>query len=206
RSRKAGGVTAKNLRECLKRIEKFHFLYTAITSSRASGISNKYAAYAKNLFKKGDNNKKNGLVRDLTFKDKFPTLEEFKEKFQEILFYDKDKTDKKIVRYVLTQIDKYLKPADGRSINYNEMTIEHIISQENSSLGKNIGKMGNLILVDKKTQERLQTKPLVDKISILHKKGFDKDKFFLSPEYEGEAWIKHRTDELANFVYKVFTN
>ena len=202
---KEKGVTAKNMRACLKRIERFHFIYTAITSSRASGISNKYAAYAKNLSGANSNGKKNKIVRDLNFDDKFSTPEEFNEKFDNIVFYDKDKADKKIVRYILTQIDRHLKSVDGRSIDYDTMTIEHIISQNNSKLGNHIGKIGNLILVDKKTQDKLKNKPLSNKINILHRYGFDKEKFFLSSELKGKRWIKDRTKKLSQLLYDLYT-
>ena len=121
------------------------------------------------------------------------------------MFYDKDKADKKIVRYILTQIDRHLKSVDGRSIDYDTMTIEHIISQNNSKLGNHIGKIGNLILVDKKTQDKLKNKPLSNKINILHRYGFDKEKFFLSSELKGKRWIKDRTKKLSQLLYDLYT-
>jgi len=201
RSYKEGNISLRNVRSCLERIEKFHFLYTAVTSSRASGISNKYAAYAKRVFEAQNANEKNNIVRELDFSEKIPTYQEYKEKFQEIVFYGGHSANKKIVRYILTEIDRYLKPADGRSTDYNAMTIEHIISQRHTSLGTHIGMIGNLMLVDRSTQEKLNAKPLDEKIRILHECGFDKDKFFLSSGLKGQDWIKDRTEKLCKLMY-----
>jgi len=201
RSYKEKCVSLKNVRECLERIEKFHFLYTAITSSRASGISNKYAAYAKRLFEAQTTDEKNNVVRELDFSDKIPTFEECKEQFEQIIFYEGHTTYKKVVRYILTEIDRYLKPADGRSTDYNTMTVEHIISQNQKSIGTDIGMLGNLILVDGPTQEELKTKPLNTKIEILNRRGFDKDKFCLSSEFKGKEWINDRTEKLCKLMY-----
>jgi uncharacterized protein with ParB-like and HNH nuclease domain len=203
RGYKEKGVTLKNVRGCLERIEKFHFLYTAITSSRASGISNKYAAYAKRLFEARNSDEKNAVVREIDFSDKIPTYEEYKEQFRQIVFCDGHSTNKKIVRYILTEIDRRLKPTGGRSIDYGAMTIEHIISQKHTSLGTDIGMIGNLILVDEPTQGKLKTKPLDEKIKLLHKCGFDKDKFFLSSGLRGKEWIKDRTEKLCTLMYVV---
>lgn len=198
-------ITAKNIRECLKKIEKFHFLYTAITSSRASGISNRYAAYAKRLSSATSANEQNTIVRELKFDEKFPTFEEFYEKFEQKLFYKKNTTDRKVIRYILTQIDKHLKPRNGRSTDYGAMTIEHILSQERTSFGEHIGMIGNLILVDRKTQSKLGAKSLQEKISILHKNGFNKDTFFLSSGLKGKKWIEDRTKKIAEIIYERFT-
>jgi uncharacterized protein with ParB-like and HNH nuclease domain len=206
RSYKEGRVSLTNIRNCLERIEKFHFLYTAITSSRASGISNKYAAYAKRLFEAQNANEKNTVVRELDFSDKIPTYQECKEEFQQIVFYEGHSTSKKIVRYILTEIDRCLKPADGRSTDYSAMTIEHIISQKQTSLGSVIGMIGNLILVDRATQEKLNTKPLDAKIKILHECGFDKDKFFLASGLKGAEWINDRTEKLCGLMHQLSTS
>lgn len=203
---KEKNVTLKNVRDCLERIEKFHFLYTAITSSRASGISNKYASYAKRLFEAQNSNLKNNIVRELDFSDKNPTFQECEEQFQQIVFYDGHNTNKKIVRYILTEIDRHLKPADGRSTDYNTMTIEHIISQGQSSFNSYVGMIGNLILVDRQTQEKLKTKPLNQKIKILHNRGFDKDDFSLSSGLKGKDWIEDRTEKLCQLIYDLSTN
>jgi hypothetical protein len=83
------------------------------------------------------------------------------------------------------------------------MTIEHIISQSQASLRAAIGMIGNLILVDRPTQEKLNTKSLDEKIEILHTCGFDKDKYFLSSGLKGDEWIKARTEELCKLMYEL---
>lgn len=207
RCREEGDISTRNVRACLQKIEKFHFLYTAITSSRASGISNKYAAYAKRLFEAETTDEKNRSVRELTFEDKFPSFEEFGKKFQEILFYKKNTKNKSLVRYILTKLDKHFKQPGGRVVNYDEMTIEHIISQEkHSDYGELIGKIGNLILVDRETQEKLGTKSLEEKIDILHESDFDKKTFFLSNSIkDGKHWIEKRTNAISKAIYAMFT-
>jgi uncharacterized protein with ParB-like and HNH nuclease domain len=198
-------VTAKNIRECLERIEYFHFLYTAIISGRASGISNKYAAFARRLSETEDINKQNKMVKELKFDDKFPTFEEFHEKIQEKIYYDKNTKDKNLIRYILTQLDKHLNLNEGRTVDYDKMTIEHIVSQTSSPAGKHIGMIGNLILVDEATQKKLQTKPLEQKITILHSSGFNKKDFILYSDLKGEEWIKDRTKKLSILLYEIFT-
>jgi uncharacterized protein with ParB-like and HNH nuclease domain len=198
-------VTAKNIRECLKRIEYFHFLYTAIISGRASGISNKYAAFAKRLSETEEVNNQNKIVNDLKFEDKFPTFAEFYENISQKIYLDKNTKDKKLVRYILIQLDKILNSNHGRTIDYEKMTIEHIISQASSPLEKHIGMIGNLILVDNDTQKKLGIKTLEKKISILNKNGFNKNSFFLSSDSTGKEWINKRTENLSKVLYERFT-
>jgi len=200
-------LSLKNMKACLKRIERFHFLYTAITSGRASGISNKYAAYAKNLFNQ-TNTDKDKIVREFNFKDKFPSFEEFNENFEKILLYNKDKTDKKIVQYILTVVDNLLNEHAGRSVDYKSMTVEHIVSQSQSRYGKHIGMLGNLILVDGGIQNKLGTKPLNSKIDLLHKNGFDSNKFFLTKKTSKQStkdWIEERTKNISTLIYEEYT-
>jgi len=77
----------KHIEDALVAIEKFHFLFTAVTSQRSSGgISGMYAALGRRLFEAKDTHEAVKVIQELKQKlrDRIPSLEEFKALFPNI--------------------------------------------------------------------------------------------------------------------------
>jgi uncharacterized protein with ParB-like and HNH nuclease domain len=98
------------LRDVLGVIEKFHFLFTAITSSRSSGgISAMYTSFAKKLYEASGSQESADLIREFVQKlrDRRPSLEEFKVAFKEVVYTNSNSKQKNLVRYILRNFSRH---------------------------------------------------------------------------------------------------
>jgi hypothetical protein len=118
----------KFAKEGLECIEYFHYIFTVITSQRSSGgIGTMYSSYARKLFDAPED-KKIEVIRELKLKmkDKIPTYDEFLANFKSLKFTNSFTKQKRTIHYTLSKIDLYYN-ANGASINYDKMTLEHIL-------------------------------------------------------------------------------
>lgn len=115
---------------------------------------------------------------------------------------------KKLVQYTLTKIDKYIKRQHGDKINYNLMTIEHILPQNPLSSkedDKLIGQLGNLVYITDSLNGRLGNKEFKQKKHILTQAHLVVDEILERASQWGETEIKERTDNFANLAFnKIF--
>jgi hypothetical protein len=136
----------KHLEDAVVAIEKFHFLFIAVTSQRSSGgISGMYASLARRLYEAADMTESLLIIKELKKKlrDRIPSLEEVKALFPEIVFTDNITKDRALVRYILSRFDKSLSSAF--TVDYNLMTIEHlrrVRSEPTGSLKKSLANWG----------------------------------------------------------------
>ncbi len=164
------------LRDAMLMVENFHFSFNAVTSSRSSGgISGMYSSFGRQIFGANDTTKAIGAISEL--KSKLRAREsdpdEFDVGFNQIVFTREYSSQKSLVQYILRKIAAHEEqPFIGET---DDLTIEHLLSQsarKNGSTVSDIGKIGNLILVDTKTNEALATKGFEDKKSILLDRGY----------------------------------
>src|SRR5699024_6043746 len=104
RAYKDGKIKLAKIREALSAIEKFHFAFTAVTSSRSSGgISGMYSAFARKLFDAEDSNQAAREISDFIKKlrQRRPALDEFVVRFRDIGFTNSFTKQKSLVRYIL---------------------------------------------------------------------------------------------------------
>lgn len=176
RAYKAKKFKKKTLEDALVAIERFHFLFTAVTSQRSSGgISAMYASLARRLFESADVNESLRVIKELKSKlrDRVPSLEEVKALFPEIVYTDNITKARSLVKYILARFDRQLSPSV--TIDYDSMTIEHLVSQ--SQIGTDgltediVGQLGNLILVSEDLNKKLKNKPFSEKKPILQAAG-----------------------------------
>lgn len=160
----------------LRAIEDFHFCFTAITSSRSSGgISGVYSSFGRKLFEATDTNVASDEIKFLIKKlrERVPSESEFCAAFEQVIYTSKMTTQRSLVRYILMEISR--KDNIAYPGGLDDLTIEHIIPQ--TKISKKyphdiIGQIGNLILVDEKTNEILGTKPFLQKKEILTERGY----------------------------------
>jgi Protein of unknown function (DUF1524) len=153
-------------------IEKFHFLFTAITSQRSSGgISEMYASLGRRLFEAKDTQAAVTVVNELKGKlrGRIPGLDEVKALFPSIIFTDNHTKQRNLVRYILAGFQTY--SVASVTIDFDGMTIEHLVPQSEIGSGafmdEIVGQLGNLILVPSKLNEKLANKSFKDKKRIL---------------------------------------
>ncbi|WP_263375903.1 DUF262 domain-containing protein [Granulicella aggregans] len=162
-------LTLSQVQETLSSIEKFHFIFTAITSQRSSGgISFMYALHARNLLQATDSNSRSKVLSELKakLKDKLPPYEEFEANFTTLNFTNDFTKQKKLIQYVLGRLDR--NEMAGVAVDYDQMTIEHLLSQGDGHSPEVYGNIGNLLLCESAFNgKQLATKSFKDKKAIL---------------------------------------
>lgn len=146
----AKSINLSQVKDVLGAIEKFHFVFTAITSQRSSGgISFMYALHARNLLAAKDANSRGKELTELKkkLKDKLPHYLEFESNFVGLGYTKVMAKQKKLVQYVLAKLDHY--HTSGIPIDYEQMSIEHLAPQSQSIKSQHVGNIGNLLLCEK---------------------------------------------------------
>ena len=207
RAYRAKKIKTKHIEDAIIAIEKFHFLFTAVTSQRSSGgISQMYASLGRRIFEASDMTTALGVIKELKakLKDRVPSLEEVKALFPDIVYTENLTKHRNLVKYVLAGFDKRF--PSGVTADVDAMSIEHLVSQSFIGTGDFseyvIGQLGNLILVSSEMNSKLSNKPFSEKKRILMAGGYK-----LPPDVEAATdWtannIRGRTQQLAVQAYE----
>ncbi|MCD4718544.1 MAG: DUF262 domain-containing HNH endonuclease family protein [Desulfobacula sp.] len=194
------------LRDALLSIEKFHFIFTAVTSSRSSGgISAMYSSFARKLFKANDSQDASNEITILVdkLKAKNPSFEEFKVAFNEIYYTNSRSKQKKLVRYILRKLSEYY--SYKYSVDFDDLTIEHVQPQSNIDEiwdEESIGKLGNLIFIDQEMNGKLGTKIFSEKMNLLKKEQYSIPEFLVAKTEWTPDDVNTHTDKMAEVAYK----
>lgn len=196
----------KHIEDAIVAVEKFHFLFTAVTSQRSSGgISGMYAALGRRLYEAKDIQASVEVIKDLKQKlrDRVPSLDEVKALFPEIIYTDNVTRQRKLVKYILVGLDQTT--PSPIAIDYDQMTIEHLASQSLIGQGEFseslVGQLGNLLLVSDELNAKLKDKLFKDKKQILLDSGFKLAEEMKAAANWGAAEIRQRTQTLAERAY-----
>lgn len=197
----------KHIEEAIVAIEKFHFLFTAVTSQRSSGgISGMYAALGRRLYEAKTTQEAAEVIKDLKQKlrERIPSLAEVKALFPEIIYTDNVTRQSKLVKYTLVGLDQTT--PSPIAVDYDQMTIEHLASQSLIGQGEFnesiVGQLGNLLLVSEDLNGKLKNKQFKDKKQILLDCGFKLPDEIQAATIWGAKQIRQRTQILAERAYK----
>jgi len=127
REYRTGNLKFKQTRGILQAIEKFHFIFSAVTSQRSSGgISGMHATHAIRLTEAKSQEQRERVLESLreAMKKRLPSYEEFEANFYEIRHSEEYDERKPFVQYVLAKLDEYHRK--DISIDYSKMTFEHL--------------------------------------------------------------------------------
>ncbi len=191
----------KNVLDIISAVEKFHFIFTAVSSQRSSGgISQMYASYARRLNDAKNENESRKICKELKEKlrEKIPTYEEFYANFKEIRYSNKTNKQKDLIRYILYKYNQFLKISYSEDISL--LTIEHLLSQ--SAKSNNFDMLGNLLLINKISNEKLDNKDPLLKIKILKSQGIILDETILHTKRWTEVEIAERTKTMGKLAYE----
>lgn len=173
RAYRDGIIRYRNLRDAIEMIEKFHFTFNAVTSSRSSGgVSGMFASFGKQIFNSREADAASQVLRDLKVKlrNRVADPDEFDANFRQITFIRGQTSQKDLIRYILKKVQKEEgSPTVGES---DDLTIEHLLPQASARAASTVGQIGNLILVDKETNDQLANKEFKEKKLILAEKGY----------------------------------
>lgn len=134
-----------------------------------------YSSFGRQVFESSDSNEVGQAIVDLVNKlrDREAPVSEFDAAFEQIVYTKAHSAQKTLVQYILKKVAMYEgQPFIGET---DDLTIEHLISQSSGKNGRTeavIGQLGNLVLVDAKTNEMLSTNDYKEKKSILLSRGY----------------------------------
>ncbi len=207
RSHSDGIIKLKKLTEAVSAIEKFHFSFTAVTSSRSSGgISGMYSAFARRLYEAKRSQAAATEIDEFTQKlqDRTPSFDEFLIGFREVSFTNDNSKQKGLVRYILRKFSEhhsYMLPAA-----IDDLTIEHVAPQAeigmNSWDSSTVGQLGNLILLDQKMNQKLDKKPFLEKIRLLQESGYGFPLYMQDKTIWTPTEVRGHTEEMARMAYE----
>lgn len=189
-------------------IEKFHFLFTAITSQHSSGgISGMYASLARQITAVKDAQAATPILSELRnkLKERVPTEAEFLALFPELLYTNTLSKQRGLVKYVLSRIARH--EGHAYTANMEDLTIEHIFPQSkiDETVWKEeiVGQIGNLILLPKDLNDKLRDKSFSDKKRIILENNYKHllPSYFWTAADITPALIQKRTQEIGKVAY-----
>ena len=192
------------LKNALEKIEKFHFSFNAVTSSRSSGgISGMYASFGRGVFEASDANAVarhiNELVLKLREREAIPS--EFDAGFEQIIYTKKHSSQRTLIQYILKKIAMFeCQPFIGES---DDLTIEHLVPQAKIGDGfedSTIGQIGNLILVDEETNGLLAHNDFAAKRTVLTQRGYKLPEAFIGADALTPELIRANTLRIAEIA------
>lgn len=198
-------IKYSKLRDTLRSMENFHFIFTAITSSRSSGgISAMYSSFAKKLYEANDSQASSDIIKDLVGKlrTKIPSSDEFRIAFREVIYTNSNSKQKNLVRYILRKFSEYY--SYKYPVDFDELSVEHLYPQ--SKISKEwpeevVGCLGNLIFMDQKMNEKLSSKSFERKKEIIVSDGYALPKFVANSEDWTQKEIMEHAKEMAKTAY-----
>jgi hypothetical protein len=209
RAYRGGKITLKQTQVSLRSMENFHVQFTALTAQRTGGGTAKmYAAAAQELTNASTSQKRADALK--SFRDKLkarvPSEPEFQAGISQLEFVSTNTKQKALVQYLLQRIDEYLR--SGAPVDYSKMTIEHV-SPENPLTGTllepGVGRLGNLLLLDHPTNDKVANNPFLTKQKAYLKAGVPLDDTLRLATKWGASEINARTTALGTLGYnKIF--
>ncbi|NPE30771.1 DUF262 domain-containing protein [Methanococcoides sp. SA1] len=191
--------------EILLVLENFHFIFTAICSSRASGIDGKYSKAARDLEECTTIVKARKVLSDLKVDliGKIPSKVEFQNNIAKLWFTNRKTKDKKLIQYIFRKIEKYSRQTQELTTDF--ITLEHIIPQSEASASAYVGLLGNLLPLDQKINQVVDTSPFAEKITHFNNSELTIVNQFVA-EYGTlanwtESKIRSRTQKISNQAY-----
>ncbi|MEL7092836.1 MAG: DUF262 domain-containing HNH endonuclease family protein [Pseudomonadota bacterium] len=195
RAYRDGFIKYKTLRDALSDIEKFHFTFNAITSSRSSGgISGMYSLLGRQVFDASDPHKISNHLADFRQKLRDREVEdsEFDVSFSQVIHTKANSSQKSLVQYILRKVAAHEKQMFiGET---DDLTIEHLLPQstiKSDEDAKVVGQIGNLMLIDAETNNLLSSNDFSQKRAILSDRGYKLPELF-----DGEKKITRDLIEL----------
>lgn len=194
-------ITHKTYKKIFTYLEHYHFVFTAVCSSRPSGLEQRYSFYARRLRECTTKQESAKCIEDLIadLNETIPRYEVFESHFISLEYTSKQEKDKKLVQYILKKLEVFY---GSNELKPNSFTIEHILSE---ATGQNcVGMIGNLIPLGDKMNNDLNDKGFRVKLTRYGESQYATVKQFIK-DYKGEEWteekIEKRTIEIAKILY-----
>lgn len=197
-------ISFGRFKHAVKELEKFHFIFTAITHSRPSGLESKYSKYARNILNADSRDivheELDKLIKEL--QSKIPSEQDFEEKFLKVKYTSSNTKEKKLISYIMKKMEEYYRSTD--ELKFNQVSIEHIMPE--STRNEGIGLIGNLLPFDKDINTTMGNKEYKEKLEYLKLSELRTVNKFIEEHGQKENWteedIEARTKEIARLFFK----
>ena len=159
-----------------------------------------YSSFGRQVFESTDSNSVGRAVTDLVGKlrDREAAKSEFDAGFEQVIYTKTHSAQKTLVQYILKKVAMFEgQPFIGET---DDLTIEHLISQSSGKQGREesvIGQLGNLVLVDSKTNEMLSTNDFKEKRQILVNRGYKLPKELMLAEALTDEVVAENTARIS---------
>jgi hypothetical protein len=184
----------------LEKLETFHFVFTAICSSRSSGLEGKYSKTARTL---RSLTSKTEILKQLTelvafLKQKMPTLATFTDGVAKLDY----ELNKPLLQYMFRKHESFLRHT--KELKTDFITLEHILSRNSTSPLKH--SIGNLLPLDRVLNDQSEDKDLKDKLVFYRASELKVVAEFVSNNSSKNKWtdkdIENRTKTLSKKYYE----
>lgn len=198
-------IKITDLSGLLVKLEWFHFVFSAVTSSRASGLESLFSKYSRQLNNIDSGHSAKELFREIS-EQLGEKLEEvpkatFEEKFCNLQLSNSFTKDKKLIQYIFDKLEKISRNTD--EVTTDTITLEHIYSQQKN--GEWSHKIGNILPLDRKLNEDCKDYDLNKKMGIFSKSELKQVKDFCLTYKGKNQWDEELTNmrgkELAERLY-----
>lgn len=188
----------------LNLLENFHFIFTAIVSSRASALENLYSKFAIKIRKcyttEEMNHIFNGLKKEL--ERLLPDYETFENNFFKKEYTNSKNKHRQLINYIIRKYDSSF--SDTNEYIIEDMSIEHISDQKDKI--ENYGCIGNLLPLSQQINSDIpKDSSYKDKLKYYRKSNFLSIIKFVNENENMQEWttelINARTRLMANEAY-----
>lgn len=197
-----GRITDEQLIKYIRRLENFHFIFSAITSTPANKIEKTYNSYPSIIKHKFSKEILETFFKELEAKK--PSYDIFERNFVLKGYSHKNsdlKSNRSIINYILQRFE--YEKQNSKELLINELTIEHI-SNDNGT--EQNSKIGNLLPLSKSINENCSDGTFQEKILKYKKSSFKTVQDFLTYNSSKEDWttndIDLRSKKLAKLAYE----
>lgn len=190
-------ISLTELKKCLVYMENFHFSYNAIGSLAANRIEPIYTKYAILLNKATTKQEVNKCVDELKerLSDIYIPYSDFQEKFIALSFSKKNVTSNIKAKYAIQKLNMYYQ---GKEIYDDELSIEHIASENENKENTNIG---NLIALEVSLNQDARDLSYTEKKDIYRKSKYTCMQKFID---KYEVWDESKFNERAIALSEVY--
>ena len=199
-------ISDKQLKSVLKYLENFHFCYTGLCALRSNKLETIYSKNAIQLRMCNNKNETNIVIEELKkqLDVLFPKYNDFKENFMSKLKYSKKSLSTNLLtKYVVNNIGNSF---SNREYDYDDGSIEHILSESLSDINLSIG---NLILLEQTINNNIPNNISInDKIANYYEKSnYTQVKYFCKQYHSfSEQDIVKRAEKLCQYYYTKIIN
>ena len=192
-------INLNKFKEVVRFLERFHFIFNALTSNKSNKFDSIYINFASKLRQCSTTSEVNTLIFESfipELKSLLPKYEVFEEAFMSLTYSKKNNPNNLKSKYVLNTMYCYY---NMKPVFPDDGSIEHILPENDNDSTLNIG---NLILLEDRLNKKVETKPYADKKANYIDSDYKEVKSFIAEHQDWKiADIQLRAKEMARIYY-----